>query len=400
MAEHGRNLLDGVRVLDLTRVMSGPYCTSMLADLGAEITKIEMPGFGEEGRHFAPYKEGHSTYFMLLNRGKKSVAVDLKSEEGVKLVRDLAKQSDVVVENFRPGVASRLGLDHETLRAANPRLIYASISGFGQDGPLSRWPAFDLVIQAMSGLMSVTGERDGRPNAVGESLADVITGMFASWGTLAALFDRERTGEGRYLEVAMLDSVFSTLLTGLSRELFTGQHAVRAGNRHPETYPVDSFSARDGDFVLVGFSDAVFRNLSAAIGQPGLADDERFCDNGARNAHESELRSIIADWASGRSRDEAVRTLLEAGIPCGPVWSLGDVISSPHAEARKLVTSGTSRAIGDIPLVPQPVRFSGAPRPSEQKVPMIGEDTDAVLCEDLGLTAERIAQLREAGVIA
>ncbi len=227
----------------------------MLADLGAEIIKIEMPGFGEEGRHFAPHVNGESTYFALLNRGKRSVTVNMKSQEGLALIRDLARRSDVLVENFRPGVMDRLGLGHAALQAENPRLIYASISGFGEQSPFADWPAFDLVIQAMSGLMSVTGERDGRAIAVGESVADVATGMFAAWGIAAALYDRERTGIGRKLDVAMLDSIFSMLITGLSRRLFTDQPTRRVGNRHPETYPVDSFATKDGDIVLVGFSD-------------------------------------------------------------------------------------------------------------------------------------------------
>lgn len=400
MAEQTKNLLDGVRILDLTRVMSGPFCTAMLADLGAEIIKIEMPGFGEEGRHFAPFKDDLSTYFMLLNRGKKSVALDLKAAEGVALARELARSCDVVVENFRPGVAARLGLDHETLCAENARLVYASISGFGQEGPFANWPAFDLVIQAMSGLMSLTGERDGRATAVGESVADVATGMFASWGIMAALFDRERTGQGRYLEVAMLDSVFSMLLTGLSRQLYTGTAARRVGNRHPETYPVDSFSASDGDFVLVGFSDSAFAGIAKAIGRPELPSDPRFVDNPARNAHEAELRAIIGDWASKRSRDEAVAALQAAGVPAGPVWSLADVIASAHASARGLVAQGRNTSLGDIPLVPQPVHFGGAPRPAGQRAPLLGEHTDEVLAHHLGLSAERLADLRNRKVIA
>ncbi|WP_048646350.1 CaiB/BaiF CoA transferase family protein [Nitratireductor soli] len=400
MENKGKNLLEGVRILDLTRVMSGPFCTAMLADLGAEVIKIEMPGFGEEGRHFAPFKDDLSTYFMLLNRGKKSVALNLKDADGVKLARELAATCDVVVENFRPGVAARLGLDHETLRGDNPKLVYASISGFGQEGPLANWPAFDLVIQAMSGLMSITGERDGRAMAVGESFADVATGMFASWGILAALFDRERTGEGRYLDVAMLDSVFSMLLTGLSRQLYTGADARRVGNRHPETYPVDSFSAADGDFVLVGFSDSAFRAIVSAIGRPELADDPRFSDNKARNAHEGELRAAIAEWAAGRPRAQAVEALQKAGVPSGPVWSLGDVVASPHAQARGLVSTGQNAVLGDIPLVRQPVHFHGAPAPEAQRAPLIGEDTDTVLTTLLGLDAGRIADLRNKKAIA
>lgn len=400
MTKSTKNILEGVRVLDLTRVMSGPFCTAMLADLGAEVIKLEMPGVGDEGRLFAPFKEDLSTYFMLLNRGKKSVALNLKEPEGVQLARDLAASCDVVVENFRPGVAARLGLDHEKLRADDPRLIYASISGFGQEGPLADWPAFDLVIQAMSGLMSITGERDGRPTAVGESFADVATGMFASWGILAALFDRERTGEGRYLDVAMLDSVFSMLLTGLSRQLFTGEEARRVGNRHPETYPVDSFSASDGEFVLVGFSDSAFRAIVAVIGRPELADDPRFVDNRARNANEETLRTIIAEWAAGRTRAEAVEALQKAGVPSGPVWSLADVVASPHAAARGLVGRGDNSVLGDIPLVRQPVRFRGAPAAKDQRAPLLGEDTDTVLAELLGIDAGRIAELRDKKVIS
>ena len=393
------HLFQGLRVLDLTRVMSGPFCTAMLADLGAEVIKIEMPGFGEESRHFAPYVEGESTYFALLNRGKKSVTVNLKSPEGIALVRDLARQSDVLVENFRPGVMDRLGLGATAMQAENPRLIVASITGFGQNGPFSDWPAFDLVIQAMSGLMSVTGERDGKPTAVGESIADVATGMFAAWGIAAALYDRERTGVGRRLEVAMLDSVFSMLLTGLSRRLFTDQPARRVGSRHPETYPVDRFATRDGDIVLVGFSDAVFRRIGEAIGIPGLADDPRFKNNADRNVHEAELRNLIEGWAAGLTREQALSKLREADVPAAPVWTFDELIESGHVQARGLLQPGINNKLGDIHVVPQPVQFAGAGNIAGTVVPTLGQDTDAVLSEKLGLDAARLASLRKAKVI-
>jgi CoA:oxalate CoA-transferase len=388
------HLFAGLRILDLTRVMSGPFCTSMLADLGAEVIKIEMPGFGEEGRHFAPHVNGESTYFALLNRGKKSVTINLKSPEGIALIRDLARQSDVLVENFRPDVMQRLGLSPVTLQADNPRLIYASISGFGQTGPFSDWPAFDLVIQAMSGLMSVTGERDGRPIAVGESVADVATGMFAAWGIAAALYDRERTGVGRRLEVAMLDSVFSMLLTGLSRRLFTERPTQRGGNRHPETYPVDSFATKDGDIVLVGFSDAIFRRICVAMAQPALADDTRFKSNVDRNAHEDELRSLIAAWAAGLTREEALGFLRAADVPAAPVWSLDDLLDSGHIEARGMLQTGSNGKLGDIRVVPQPVQFDATERLSGVTTPTLGEHTVEVLKEKLGLDETRIAALR------
>jgi CoA:oxalate CoA-transferase len=399
MIEPPRHLFAGLRVLDLTRVMSGPFCTAMLADLGADVVKIEMPGFGEEGRHFAPHVNGESAYFALLNRGKRSVTVNLKSAEGVRLVRELAAQADVLVENFRPGVMERLGLGPAQLRASNTRLIYASISGFGQDGPFRDWPAFDLVIQAMSGLMSVTGEREGRATAVGESIADVATGMFAAWGIAAALYDRERTGMGRHVEVAMLDSVFAMLLTSLARRLFTERAPGRVGNRHPETYPVDSFPTRDGDIVLVGFSDAVFHRLAQAMGRPQLAGDPRFRTNRDRDIHEADLREQIASWTRGLSRAEALERLRGADIPAAPVWTLDDLLASGHPEARGMLQPGVNAALGDLHLVPQPVQFSDSSRIAPMRTPTLGEHTEEVLRSDLRLDDERIAALRAANSI-
>jgi CoA:oxalate CoA-transferase len=393
-----RHLFADVRVLDLTRVMSGPFCTAMLADLGADVIKIELPGFGEESRHFAPHVDGESTYFALLNRGKRSVALNLKSPQGIELIHKLAERADVLVENFRPGVMDRLGLGQDALRSRNPRLIYASISGFGQEGPFKDWPAFDLVIQAMSGLMSVTGERDGRPTAVGESIADVATGMFAAWGIAAALYERERTGSGRYLEVAMLDSVFSMLLTSLARLLFTDRSPGRVGNRHPETYPVDSFATLDGDVVLVGYSDAVFARLAHCIGRPDLAQDPRFGTNRNRNDHEAELREVITAWARDLTREEVVSRLRQADVPAAPVWTLADLLESGQLETRGALQPGTNRVLGNVRLVPQPVHFAGSAPMAPMRVPTLGEDTETVLSE-LGLSAVEISALRAAKVV-
>ena len=391
--------LDGVRVLDLTRVMSGPYCTAMLADLGAEVIKVEMPGIGDTGRLFAPHIDGESAYFNMLNRGKQSITVQLKDPAGVDVVRDLIRCSDVLVENFRPGVMSRLGLDYPSTRDLRPELIYASITGFGTEGPCAQLPAFDLVIQAMSGLMSITGERDGRANAVGESLADVCTGMFAAWGIAAALFERERTGTGQHLDVSMLDSVFSMLLTGLGRELHTEQPARRVGNRHPETYPVDSFPTQDGDVVLVCFSDPTFLALLTAMARPELADDPRFLGNPARSEHENELREIISMWTSGHSKEHVLQSLRDAGVPCAPVWTLTDVIQSGLPESRGMILDGTSTRLGDIHHVPQPVHFRGAPTPSGAVSPQLGEHTEEVLRRVLGYDADRLAELKAGNVL-
>ena len=392
-------LLDGVRILDLSRVMSGPYCTAMLADLGAEVIKIEIPGRGDDARHFGPYKDGESAYFLLLNRGKKSVTVNLKAPEGVKLVQDIAAASDVVVENFRPGVTKRLKLDYQTLASINPRLVYASISGFGQASPLADRPALDLVIQAMSGLMSMTGPKDGGPYAVGESMADVATGMFAAFGIMAALFERERSGKGRFLEVAMLDSCFSMLLTGLSRLLYLGEPPHRVGNRHPESYPVDLFSTKTGDVVIVVPNDALFRAFAGIIGQPALADDPRFSAYAARSRNDDALRDIIARGMRTRSADEVLGLLGRASIPCAPVWSLGDLAGSDHARERGLVADGRHGKLGMVPVVPQPVRFSDVAPGDEPVMPRLGEDTGTVLREVLGLSEAQIAALGERKVV-
>ncbi len=391
--------LEGIRVLDLTRVMSGPFCTAMLADLGAEVIKLEMPGVGDTGRLFAPHIDGESVYFNMLNRGKQSITVQLKDPAGVEIVRDLIRCSDVVVENFRPGVLARLGLDYPSVRDLRPEMIYTSITGFGAEGQFAQLPAFDLVIQAMSGLMSITGERNGPPNAVGESLADVCTGMFAAWGIAAALFERERTGKGQYLEVAMLDSVFSMLLTGLSRELHTSRPAQRVGNRHPETYPVDSFPTKDGDIVLVCFTDATFVALLNSIGRPELSDDPRFLTNPARNRHEDELRAIITSWTSNQTQQEVLESLRIAGIPCAPVWTLRDLIESGHPEERGMVLGGISNHLGPIRHVPQPVRFRGVPTPPGAFSPQLGEHTEEVLRRVLGYDDARVADLKAKKVL-
>jgi CoA:oxalate CoA-transferase len=395
----GDRLLDGVRVLDLSRVMSGPFCTAMLADLGAEVIKIEMPGGGDDSRHFGPFKEDESAYFMLLNRGKKSMTLDLKSERGREILMAMVASCDVVIENFRPGVAKRLGLDYDSLAPQHPGLIYASISGFGQEGPLADRPAYDLIVQAMSGLMNVTGQRDGPPTAIGESVIDVCTGMFAAWGISTALFDRERTGKGRNLDIAMLDSMFSMMLTVLSMQLYTDRPPTRVGSRHPVTYPVDVFEAKDGHIVMVVTTDRGFAALCKAIGKPELGDDDRFRTNADRNAHEAELKATIEAWTSVHTADDAVAALAEAGIPASPVLSVGDVVESDHIAHREMTSVVEHPTLGDVPLVHQPVRFSGADRTIQRPPPLLGEHTRELLASVLGLDEKQIEALSEQNVI-
>ncbi len=388
-------LLHGIRVLDLSRVMSGPYCTSMLADLGAEVIKVELPGRGDEGRAFGPYRDGESTYFMLLNRNKKSVTIDMKSRQGRDLVRALIPKCDVLVENFRPGVMHRLGLSYDAVRGLNDRIVYASISGFGQNSPLKDLPAFDLVIQAMSGLMSLTGPKDGPPTAVGESVADVCTGMFAAFGIVTALLARERGGAGRHIDVSMLDSIMSMQLTGLSRQLYFQDTPRPVGNRHPVTYPVDSFPTCDGTIVMVCFSDGTFAALCKAMGQPELAEDPRFRTNAERNRNEDALRALIGEWTSARTTETVLAALHDANIPAAPVWDLAQLTASEHVAARGLIAEGQHKRFGTVPLVPQPVKFSGTRSADRPTTPMLGEHTREVLESALGLDAAAIAALKQ-----
>lgn len=396
-------LLKGIRVLDLSRVMSGPFCTSMLADLGAEVIKIEMPGFGDEGRMFGPFREDQSTYFMLLNRNKKSVTVNMKTAEGRDLIKALVPKCDVLVENFRPGVMARLGLDEPAMRTLNPTLIYASISGFGQDSPLRDWPAFDLVIQAMSGLMSLTGPKGGPASAVGESVADVCTGMFSAFGICAALFDRERSGLGRHVDIAMLDSMMAMQLTGLSRQLYMDDTPKPVGNRHPVTYPVDSFPTQTGDIVMVCFSDAAFRALGEIMGLPGLADDPAYTTNAARNENEEALRALISQWTSAQTQQAVIEKLLDARIPAAPVWDLRQLTTSDHVRARGTIVEGHHPTFGAVPLVPQPVRFSAqagdAMTGEPPYTPTLGQHTDEVLAEVMLLDSDAIAALKAKNAI-
>lgn len=388
-------ILKGIRILDLSRVMSGPFCTSMLADLGAEVIKIEMPGVGEEGRAFGPFRDNESTYFMLLNRNKKSVTVNMKTAGGKEVIKALIPKCDVLVENFRPGVTKRLGLDEAVVRQINPSIVYASISGFGQQGPLKNMPALDLVIQAMSGLMSLTGPKGSDGTAVGESIADVCTGMFAAFGIVAALFERERSGRGRYLEVAMLDSVMAMQLTGLSRQLFFDDTPKPVGNRHPVTYPVDSFPTRTGDIVLVCYSEESFHSLSELMGAKELAQDPRFSSNADRNKHEEELRALIGKWSEQLTQDEAIGQLINAGIPAAPVWNLKQLVESDHVQARELIVDGNHQTFGRVPLVPQPVNFSDSQPDEPPSTPTLGEHTEQVLADLAGLDDSAISELRK-----
>lgn len=365
--------------------------------MGADVIKIETPGRGDDARQFLPFRGGESGLFMLVNKAKKSVTLNLKSPRGVEILHRLVKDSDILVANFRPGADVALGADYETLRKINPGLVHARISGFGQQGPLSSRPAYDIVAQAMSGLMSITGEADGPPTRVGESIGDLCAGLHACWSILAAIRHRDRTGAGQHLDIAMTDSLVSMMVTPLSLHLFANANPGRTGNRHPISTPFDSYPCRDGYVVIAVASDALFMRLADAMEQPELATDPRFISDAERTGHEPELRILITAWTGQRTVDEAVQALDRAGVPASPILSVAEAVASEHIEARGLVTSADHPAAGEVPLVRQPVHFSQHPRGPIPPPPMLGQHTDEVLGEFLD--APEIAALRRDGVV-
>ncbi|MDT1060500.1 CoA transferase [Paracoccus sp. CPCC 101403] len=375
--------LSGIRVLDLSRVLAGPYCTALLADLGAEIIKLEPPQ-GDDYRHIGPFKDGESALFTLNNRGKQSIALDLKDPADLKLAQAMAARVDVVVENFRPGVAERLGLGPKALSAANPRLVYCSISGFGQEGPFRDLPAYDLVVQAMSGLMAGTGEEGGPPLKTGESIADLIAGLFASWSIMAALVQRDRTGQGAVLDVAMYDALFSMLTTSHALHLYAGQLPQRVGNRHPLSTPFGCFATRDGQVVIAVLNARQFATLATLIGTPEAASDPRFASDESRTTHESALKALIENWSRALSTEEAVSALAGAGLPAAPIWDIARAAGNEHALARGLVSSLPHHLLGMAPTIGQPVRFDGEKPVAAHSSPALGGDRAAIL-RDLGL---------------
>lgn len=384
-------VLDGLRVLDLSRVLAGPYCTALLADLGADVVKIEPPA-GDDARHLGPFQDGESVYFAQLNRGKRSLALDLKNPDDHALLLRLVAQADVFVENFRPGVAARLGIDHATLHAINPRLVYASISGFGQSGPMREYPAYDLVVQAMSGLMAGTGTPDGPPTRVGESVGDLVAGLFASWAINAALFDRERSGQGRYIDVAMLDSLVSLQVTAMSLLTATGSLPGRVGNRHPVSTPFDTYRTADGLIAVAVASDTVFRRFASLVGRPDLPDDPRFRDDTARGAHVEDVRRITEEWSTRFTTDQALKLAQEAGVPAAPIWDLDQAVRSEQIRERGLIGRFDHPVLGSTPYLRQPAHFSGPEGATTEAAPQTPTAPTATPSPDLGRdTADVVA---------
>ena len=389
--------LDGLRILDFSRVLAGPLSTALLADLGAEVIKVEPPG-GDDYRHIGPMRDGISSLFTALNRNKKSLVLDLKHPEAAATVAQLVQSVDVVVENFRPGVAERLGVGPEALCSANPRLVYVSVSGFGQTGPLAHLPAYDIIVQAMSGLMEATGEPEGPPTMVGEAVSDVIAGLFASWATLAALLQQRRTGQGQHVDVAMFDATLAFLVTGVGRYLFTGESARRSGNRHSFSAPFGVYRARDGHFALAVLNNKLFATLAALIGVPGFAQDARFATDELRRAHEGELAAAIEAWAGQHSVAEVVAQLEAAGVPGSPLWTMAQALESEQGLARGLLSAVDDPRLPGLRVPTQPVKFGGSAPNRTEPAPALGQHTDELMAGLLQAGGERLAALRAAGL--
>lgn len=390
--------LEGVRVLDLTRVVAGPFCTAMMADLGADIMKIEPP-HGDDQRHMGAMVEGASANFEFINRNKKSLRLDLKNLEALEIAKELAAKADVVVENFRPGVTKRLGIDYESLKALNPRLIYCSISGFGQKGTMAKRPSYDVIAQAMSGFMSVTGEENGAPVFAGDSIGDTVSGIFAAWAVSSALFQRERTGEGQHVDVAMFDSLLSLLPTAVTQYQVTGVPPKRTGARHPLSAPFGAYQAKDGYLIIAVANQVLFTRLCAVMGQPEIEQDERFATDSLRCANEAALRELIEDWATKLPVEEAVAKLGEAGVPASPVWNVEQAMGNEHVDERQLFTEIDHPVLGRFKLPEQPVQFGDAPRGQQQQAPALGGDAEQILTKALGWSDEKIADLKSRNII-
>ncbi len=402
--------LSHVKVLDLSRILAAPWAGQILADLGADVIKVERPGAGDDTRAWGPPflkdVDGNDTkeagYFLAVNRGKRSITVSLDKPEGQKIVRELAMHADIVLENYKAGTLARYGLDEASLRALNPRLIYCSVTGFGQTGPRRDQVAYDFLIQAMGGLMSVTGEADGKPGAgpqkVGVPIVDLMTGMYTAVSVLAALARRNECGRGDFIDIGMLDVQVASLANQAMNYLVSGKVPKRNGNAHPNIQPQDVYSCADGDVILVVGNDAQFVKLCAALDHPEWALDARFSANPQRIAHLAELSTLLRAAFAQWPRARLIAALDEAGVPCGAINSVADVFEDPQVKARGMLRHVPHPSGVDAPQVASPMRFAEAASPSMAAPPLLGQHSDAILAE-LGYDSARIATLRAQGVI-
>ncbi len=398
--------LSHIRVLDLTRVLAGPWCAQTLADFGADVIKVERPGAGDDTRHWGPPylkdADGADTveaaYYLAANRNKRSVTVDIATPEGQQIVRELAAQSDVVLENYKVGQLKKYGLDYDSLRAVKPDLVYCSVTGFGQTGPYAHRAGYDFIIQGIGGFMSITGERDGEPGGgpqkAGVAIADLATGLYSTIAVLAALAHRDRTGEGQYIDMALLDVQVALLANMNTNFLASGKPPVRWGNAHPNIVPYQTFQTRDGWIIVAVGNDGQFRKFVEAGGRPELADDERFATNPSRVRHRDTLVPILAEMVKARDKADWIGALEAAGVPCGPINDLDEVFDNEQVVARGMQVSLPHPCGADAKLVRNPIRMSATPPEARTAPPLLGAQTDDVLRDMLGYDDAKIATLR------
>jgi crotonobetainyl-CoA:carnitine CoA-transferase CaiB-like acyl-CoA transferase len=400
-----------VRVLDLSRILAGPWCGQVFADLGAEVIKVERPGKGDDTRGWGPPfvkdRDGRDTadsaYYQCANRAKKSVTIDIAKAEGQRLVRELAARSDVLLENFKVGDLARYGLGYEHIRKINPRIVYCSITGFGQTGPYKDRAGYDFMVQGMGGLMSVTGERDGLPGAgpqkVGVAVADLMTGMYSTVAVMAALWERNASGLGQHIDMALLDTQVAWLANQNLNYLISGEPPTRLGNAHPNVTPYDAYRTLDGDAIIAIGNDGQYARFCEAAGIPELIDDPRFKDNPARIANRDALKTLISAAMGKRTTDDWIKLLEPLGVPCGPINRLDQVFANPQVVHRQLRVDVPHPVAGTLPLVANPIQFSRTPIRYDAPPPLLGQHTDEVLREVLGMSDDDVAGLRARAVI-
>ncbi len=398
--------LSHIRVLDLTRVLAGPWCAQTLADFGADVIKVERPGAGDDTRHWGPpylkdadgADTAEAAYYLAANRNKRSVTVDIATPEGQQIVRELAAQSDVVLENYKVGQLKKYGLDYESLRAVKPDLVYCSVTGFGQTGPYAHRAGYDFIVQGIGGFMSITGERDGEPGGgpqkAGVAIADLATGLYSTIAVLAALTHRDRTGEGQYIDMALLDVQVALLANMNTNFLASGKPPVRWGNAHPNIVPYQTFQTSDGWIIVAVGNDGQFRKFVEAGGRPQLADDERFATNPSRVRHRDTLVPILAEMVKARGKADWIDVLEAAGVPCGPINDLDEVFDNEQVVARGMQVSLPHPSGADAKLVRNPIRMSATPPDARTAPPLLGAQTDDVLRDMLGYDDAKIARLR------
>ena len=398
--ENNDGALSNITILDLTRVLAGPYCTMILADMGANVIKIEIPRKGDDSRAYGPFKNGESMYYANINRSKKSITLNLKSEEGKEIFLDMVKKADVVVENYRPGVMDKLGLGYDVLSKINDQIVYVAISGFGSYGPYSDRPGYDIIAQAMGGLMAMTGWPETGPTRSGNAMGDIIGGLNGTIGVLAAINGRTVTGKGQRVDISLVDGIAAALENGIVRYEATGKIPERTGNRYNTLYPYDTFEAKNGTFVLGCGNQKLWENFAKLAGMEHLITEERFIDGTKRMENYVELRKIINNWSKEYFVDDIVKMILDAGVPAAPIYDMERLVKDEHiAGAREMFVPVKHPIIGDMHVIGDAVKLMGTKNGVRWVAPSLGQHNEEIYCDFMGFSKEKLAEFKENGVI-